>query len=60
MENNVQHQLITTFLSPFYLNIYLLQIASVHSGTLRSAPSAKIALGELLRLCPGSSGRAPQ
>ena len=29
-------------------------------GTLRSAISAKVALGELLRLCPGSSGRAPQ
>ena len=29
-------------------------------GTLRSATSAKVALGELLRLCPGSSGRAPQ
>ena len=25
-------------------------------GTLRSAISAKVALGELLRLCPGSSG----
>ena len=29
-------------------------------GTLRSATSGKVALGELLRLCPGSSGRAPQ
>ena len=29
-------------------------------GTLRSAISAKVAVGELLRLCPGSSGRAPQ
>ena len=29
-------------------------------GTLRSAPSAKVALGEQLRLCPGSSGRTPQ
>ena len=29
-------------------------------GTLRSAISAKVAQGELLRLCPGSSGRAPQ
>ena len=29
-------------------------------GTLRSAPSAKVALGELLRLCSGSSGREPQ
>ena len=29
-------------------------------GTLRSAISAKVALGELLQLCPGSSGRAPQ
>ena len=29
-------------------------------GTLCSAISAKVALGELLRLCPGSSGRAPQ
>ena len=28
-------------------------------GTLCSAISAKVALGELLRLCPGSSGRAP-
>ena len=28
-------------------------------GTLRSAISAKVALGELLRLCPGSFGRAP-
>ena len=25
-------------------------------GTLRSAISAKVALGELLRLCPGSAG----
>ena len=25
-------------------------------GTLRSALSAKVALGELLRLCPGSAG----
>ena len=25
-------------------------------GTLRSVISAKVALGELLRLCPGSSG----
>ena len=29
-------------------------------GTLHSAMLAKVALGELLRLCPGSSGRAPQ
>ena len=29
-------------------------------GTLRSAISAKVALWELLQLCPGSSGRAPQ
>ena len=29
-------------------------------GTLRSAISAKVALGELLQLCPGSSGQAPQ
>ena len=29
-------------------------------GTLRSAISAKAAPGELLRLCPGSSGQAPQ
>ena len=29
-------------------------------GTLHSSISAKVALGELLRLCPGSSGRAPQ
>ena len=29
-------------------------------GTLRSIPSAKVALGELLRLCPRSVGRAPQ
>ena len=29
-------------------------------GTLRSIISAKVAQGELLRLCPGSSGRAPQ
>ena len=28
-------------------------------GTLRAAISAKVAQGELLRLCPGSSGRAP-
>ena len=29
-------------------------------GTLRSVISAKVAQGELLRLCPGSSGRAPR
>ena len=29
-------------------------------GTLCSVPSAKVALGELLRLCPGFAGRAPQ
>ena len=29
-------------------------------GTLRFVISAKVAQGELLRLCPGSSGRAPQ
>ena len=29
-------------------------------GTLHSATSAKVALGELLRLCPSSSRRAPQ
>ena len=29
-------------------------------GTLRSVPSARVALGELLRLCPGSAGQAPQ
>ncbi len=28
----------------------------VSSATLRSALSAKVALGELLRLCPGSAG----
>ena len=28
-------------------------------GALRSALPAKVAPGELLRLCPGSSGRAP-
>ena len=30
------------------------------SATLRSALSAKVAPGELLRLCPSSAGRAPQ
>ena len=29
-------------------------------GALRSIISAKVAQGELMRLCPGSSGRAPQ
>ena len=29
-------------------------------ATLRSAISAGVVKGELLRLCPGSSGRAPQ
>ena len=113
MENNVQGQLIITFLYPFFLTACLLQIAPVHFGTssspgasvypitrqeslntfdsaaprtysticissesclrsivglallpcfgtLCSVISAKVAQGELLRLCPGSSGRAPQ
>ena len=29
-------------------------------GALRSIISAKVAQGELLRLCPGSAGRAPR
>ena len=41
MENNVQRQLITTFLFLFSLTVYLLQIAHVHSGTV-SSPGASV------------------